>query len=478
MAALVFAACGAFGQSDNSLPAAPSAVRAGSTSNSLPGPGRFGNVTIQPETPGALPLSLDDAVSRGVRQNLQVQLAGETERSVRGQILSVGNNLLPNLKATAYTNATSINLAAMGFKPASLTALGLPPNSFHQIVKVDTSSAQVSLDQLLFNLPDIYLLAAARKSADVASWTALNVRGGLVDAVATQYLAALADQAQIANAQALVAADEEQLRQATLFHEAGVGTNLDLLRAKVQLQTEQQTLVRAENTFAKDKISLNRLIGLPAGQEITLTDPVPYAEFAAMPLEEAKAIAYTRRKDLLALQSQLEVAERVRKSARAEHLPQLAFNGYYGVLGETHGLYHGVFAAQAVVRIPIFEEARFRGENEIAAAQLMALHRQIDSLKVTIDQQIRASMLDVESSAQLVKVAQSNVELASEELSDTRARFAAGVTDNLPVVQAQASLASAQSRLISTQFQYNQAKLQLARNSGVIEIQYKRFLGR
>ena len=272
----------------------------------------------------------------------------------------------------------------------------------------------------------------------------LNVRGGVVDAVGTQYLAALADQAQIANAQALVAADEEVLRQATLAHDAGVGTNLDVLRARVQLQSEQQSLVRAQNAFAKDKIALNRLIGLPAEQEFTLTDAVPYAELAGMPLDQARALAYERRKDLLALTAQLEVAQRAQKAVKYERLPSLSFNSGYGVLGVTHGNYHGVFTAQGTLKIPIFEEGRFRGEGQVAAAQQVSLQRQIDSLKVTIDAQIRASRMDVESSAELVKVARSNVDLAAQALSDTRDRFRAGVADNLPVVEAQAALAAAQ----------------------------------
>ena len=148
------------------------------------------------------------------------------------------------------------------------------------------------------------------------------------------------------------------------------------------------------------------------------------------------------------------------------------------MLGETHGLYHGVFTAQGVLKIPIFEEARFRGESEVTESQEIALRQQIEALRVTIDQQIRASKLDVESSAELVKVARSNVDLAGQALSDTRDRFASGVDDNLPVVQAQATLANAQSRLIATEFQLNQAKLQLARNTGVVETQYKQYLGR
>jgi outer membrane protein TolC len=246
----------------------------------------------------------------------------------------------------------------------------------------------------------------------------------------------------------------------------------------VQLQSEQQALVKVQNTFAKDKIALNRLIGLPAEQELTLTDAVPYADLAEMSLDETRTLAYQRRKDLLELEAQLEVAERARKAVKYERMPSLAFNGYYGVLGETRGLYHGVFTAQGVLKIPIFEEGRFRGETEVAAAQEIGVQHQIESLRVTIDAQIRASRLDVQSSAELVKVARSNVDLAAQALQDTRDRFTAGVDDNLPVVEAQATLAAAQSRLIATEFQFNRAKLDLARNTGVVETEYKQYLGR
>jgi outer membrane protein TolC len=433
---------------------------------------------VQQATPGALPLSLDDAIDRGLKYNLQVLLATQTEQSVRGQILGVYFALLPNMRATAYTNALELNLAAMGFKPSSLAAFGFPPGSVHEIVKVDTTSAQFSANQVLFSLPDFYLYQAAKKAGDVVAMNLLNARGGVVDAVATQYLASLADQAQIANAQALLTADEEVLRQATLAHDAGVGANLDVLRARVQLQSEQQALLRNQNTFAKDKIALNRLIGLPAEQELTLTDTVPYAELAELPLDQAKALAYQRRKDLLGLEAQLEVAQRAQKAVKYERLPSLSFNGDYGVIGVTQGNYHGIFTAQGTLKIPLFEEGRFRGESQVAAAQQISLQRQIDSLKVTIDAQIRASRMDVESSAELVQVARSNVDLAAQALSDTRDRFAAGVDDNLPVIEAQAALATAQSRLVATEFQFNQAKLTLALNTGVEESQYKQYLGR
>jgi len=437
-----------------------------------------GGVVVEKATPEALALSLDDAIERGQKHNLQMELSRQNERLVHGQVLTVKNNLLPSLTAQAKTATQQINLAALGFKPESLAGLGLPPGTFQEIVKVDTTSAQLNLNQQLFNVPAYYLYRAAQKADTVASLTTLNTRGSVTLSVGTQYLLALADASQIENAQALLKSDEVALRQATASHDAGVGTNLDMLRARVQLQTQQQVLINAENTFAKDKIALNRLIGLPAEQELKLTDTAPYAEFVGLPLEQAKALAFERRKDLLSLQAQLEVADRTRKAVKAERLPSLAFDGYYGVLGETHGLYHGVFSAAGKLTFPIFQEGQLRGEREVAEAQKHALQQQIESLKVTIEQQIRSSMMDVQSSSELVKVARSNVDLATEQLQQTMDRFAAGVDDNLPVVRAQATLADAQTRLVGTLYQFNQSKLALARNTGVVETQYKVYLGR
>jgi outer membrane protein TolC len=430
-----------------------------------------GGVVVEQAKPGAMPLSLDDAISLGMKHNLQLELTRQNQRKVHGEVL-------PSLTAKVASGAQEIDLAALGFKPSSFLALGLPPGSVKEVVKVQTTSAEMSLDQQLFNVPAYYLYRAAQKANGVANYTMLNVEGGVTLGVGTQYLQALAASSQIENAQALEKADEVALQQAVASHDAGVGTNLDVLRARVQLQTQQQTLINAENAFAKEKIALNRMIGLPAGQELTLTDTVPYAEFSELPLEDAMKLAFLHRKDLLSLESQIEVANNALKAVKYERLPSLSFDGYYGVLGETTGSYHGVFAATGKLSVPIFEEGQLRGEREVADAKVTGLRQQITSLRVSIESQIRSAMLDVQSSGERVKVARSNVDLATEELQQATDRFSAGVDDNLPVVQAQAVLADAQSRLVETLYEYNQSKLTLARNTGVVESQYKVYLGR
>jgi outer membrane protein TolC len=84
----------------------------------------------------------------------------------------------------------------------------------------------------------------------------------------------------------------------------------------------------------------------------------------------------------------------------------------------------------------------------------------------------------VNASGKLVDVARSNVDLATRALADETERVNAGVDDTLPLVAAQASVAAAQSNLVESVYQYNLAKLQLARAAGILETQYRVYLGR
>lgn len=424
-----------------------------------------------------LQLSLDDAVRLGLQYNLATTIDEQNQRQIHGLQLTAFNALIPALTASAQTNTKEINLAAMGFNAATVGPLLPPGIVLNTIVKVDTTSAQLNLNQQLFNLPAFEVYRAAKVTAEVAKFNLLGDRGQIVQSIASQYLRVLADTATIANAESQLASDRELERQSQARKDAGVGTNLDLIRARVERQNREQQLIASTGQYAKDKIQLNRLMGIAADQPLQLVDAVPYHELESLPLETAKQVAYKRRKDLLSLQAQLQSAELQRKAISYERLPVAKIGGYYGVLGQTRGLYHGVFTAQGGIDFPIFQEARIRGDREVADAQLSSLRSQLGSLRGDIEQQIRSAMLDVTTTNDLVKDATSNVNLAAEALDETAQRFRAGIDDNLPVVRAQATLAGAQAQLVSSLYQFNSAKLQLARYTGVIESQYDSYLG-
>jgi outer membrane protein TolC len=193
-------------------------------------------------------------------------------------------------------------------------------------------------------------------------------------------------------------------------------------------------------------------------------------------IEDAKREAYDSRQDYQSMLQQIQMAELERKAAKHERFPALNFKGNYGVTGITGGPYHGTFVAAGSIDIPIFQEAKFRGDRDVAEAQLDNFRSQLNDIRNKIDQQLRDSLLDLQTASELVRVARSNVDLSTTALEQSTDRFQAGVDDNLPVVQAQSTLAQAQSQYVNSVRQFNQAKLSLARNLGIVDTQYKTYL--
>ena len=428
-----------------------------------------------------LQLSLEDAVQRGLQQNLAAVLARNNERISSGVELQGLNALLPNVTAAAARQRNQINLAALGFRPGLLAQFPpgfLPPGvSFGPVVTVNVVTAQASLQQSLFNWSAVEAYRAERERSVVTYYSRQSALGQVLQNVADTYLQTLADASMADDAKALLDADTLLVRQTRDALAAGTATHLDLLRAQVAEQQQRQALIAAQNNFAKDKIALNRQIGLPGDQPIQLTDSTPYADLATLTMEQALKIAYASRQDYQGALAQVRLVQHERAAARWERMPTLSFHGNYGVTGTVGGVYHGTFLAAGELSVPVFREASLRGDKDAAAAEQQRAQESLASLRAEIDAQLRDSLLDVAAARQLTRVAQSNVELARQSLQDAQERFLNGVEDNLSVVQAQAALAAAQATWVGSLSAYNQAKLGLARNLGILEQQYKAYLG-
>ena len=444
----------------------------------------FGSVTARPATDEILKLSLNEAIALGLQNNLGLKEAENGEKSLQGQKNEALQMFLPTIALTGDLGVHQQNLAAMGFGPgtikmfSSLFPGGKLPAGFSEITRDDLTEGKIQFGQMLFSGPVISAWKAVGAAERAAHFARMSARSEVVQQVASAYLHAIAAESEVDNARALEAADQVLVRHAHEAHKAGIAANLDELRARVQLQAQELALLTAQNALEKNLILLKREIGIDPGQKIALTDPAPYSNLAAQTPEEVRAIAYKNRQDYQTLQNQAVEMKAIHAAYRSQRLPSLNFGGYYGVSQVNGAGSHGNFAAVGTLSLPLFREARLRGDTEAAQAQLDAVNAQLDDLRGHIDQQVRSALLDLNATARLVEVARSNVDLATRALSDETDRVSAGVDDNLPLVTAQATLAAAQSNLVESLYQYNLSKLALARAAGVIESQYRVYLGR
>ncbi|MGC9157828.1 MAG: TolC family protein [Terracidiphilus sp.] len=444
----------------------------------------FGSVTLLPASDTALRLSLDGAVRRGLENNLGLREAEIGEKTLRGEKNEALQQFLPTITLGGETGVHQQNLVALGFGPnviqtfAPIFPGGVVPPNLSFITRYDLTQGVIHFDQTLFSGPVIAAWKAAGAAERAARDARLDAREEVVQQVASSYLRAVAAASEVDNARALEAADQVLFSQAQAKHAAGTVPRLDELRAHVQLQAQQQALLTAQNSLAKDLILLKREIGLDPGQKITLTDPAPYGDLTAETPAELCAVAYRNRRDYRELQNQAIEFHAIHAAYRSQRWPSLSFSGNYAVSQVNDAGTHGNFLAQGTLNFPLFREARLRGDIEASQADLDAVNAQLADLRTQIDQQVRSALLDVDATRRLVAVARSNVALATRALADEIDRVNAGVDDNLPLVTAQATLASAQSNLVESLYQYNLSKLELARAAGIIESQYRVYLGR
>jgi outer membrane protein TolC len=295
--------------------------------------------------------------------------------------------------------------------------------------------------------------------------------------VANAYLTILADQARVESTKVEVTTAQALYERARDQHAAGVSPAIDELRAQVELKSRQQQLLADQNRFGKDKLALQQVIGLAGAQDIELTDTAPYSPLANLTPEQLNERARASRADYQSLKVQLEAAQLSREAALAGRYPVLAVNGNYGYDGVNAAQSRGTFQFQGEVKVNVFDGGRVRADVLQADSAIQQRKDEMADLERHMDTDIRSALLDLQSAADQVAVAESNLELATETLTQARDRFAAGVTDNIEVVQAQDSLAGAEDNLIASRYAHNLAKVALARAIGMTETNLKQFIG-
>jgi outer membrane protein TolC len=427
-----------------------------------------GSVPAKP-VPGLIAISLQDAIDRGLKQNLGLLLSDTNTRAARGQRWEQLSALLPHVTATPYVADTQINLAELGFTSIGGATLPVSIGPFSYF------DARVNVAQSLFDSKLINNTRAATQNLKSAEYTFKDARDLVVLAVGYVYLQAIADEARIATAEAQVATAKALYDQAADQVKAGTSPEIDALRAKVELQTRQQQLIQARNNFGIQKLTVARVIGLAPGQEFELTDKSPYRPFEGITVDDALKRAYASRSDYLAAMTDVRAAIYARKAAVAGYYPSLSFNADFGTAGSHPSTATQVFDVRGTLSIPIFQGNSVHADILQADARLQQTRERLDNLRAQIDADIRTALLNLQSSADQVNVARSNIDLAEETLLQSRDRFSAGVTDTVEVVQSQEAVASAHEQYISSLYNYNFAKISLVRAMGIAEAGVKEY---
>jgi outer membrane protein TolC len=437
-----------------------------------PGPGPqsplFGGIPTGTATPGPLPLSLADAIDRGLRGNLALILAEQGLRSARGSRLEAFGDVLPHLSGRLSAVRQKLSLEAFGFS-------GFPGIDSPVVGPFNVFDSRVLLTEEL-DLKGLYKARAEGQRVEAARWTYQDTRELVVLVCGNLYLRTLAEQSRVEAARAETETARALHQLALDRKSAGVVPGVDVLRAEVELRSREQRVIEADTRLARAKLDLARAIGLPLGQEIQLTDPMPSPVVPPLTLEQTMEMAFARRSDWKAAQARVRAAEASRRSALGEALPGLTLDADYGAIGQTYGGARNTFSVAGVLRVPLFQGGLVAGKVLAADAALQSVRAGVEDLRGRIDYDVRVAGLELKAAADRQAVAESARALAREQLRQAQDRFAAGVANNVDVVLAQEAVARAEEDWISTVYDFNLARATLGRAVGLVEDAFRQLV--
>ena len=454
-------------------PAAP-AQPARSSPLSVP-PGSFlGGVPSGPPTGAVEKLTVVTAITRALEHNLGVLTAEQNLGKAQGTRWRTLSELLPNVNGRIGETRQTINLAAFGFGGGAGSPFGDIPTI---VGPFNVFDARIFLSQSVLDFGALNGARAEAHSVEAARLLFRSARDFVIHVAGNLYVQALAASARADAARAQEETARTLHQQAVDLKQSGIIAGIDVLRAEVQLSTQTQRSTMAVNEFEKAKLQLARAIGLPLGQAFALDPALPDLPAADITVDSAVALAYNTRPDYKAALERVSAAEATRRSIVGEALPSVRVNADYGEIGLSPADARGTFAVSGAVSVPIFQGGRTRGRLLEADADIRNRRAEAEDMKASIYYEVRTAFLDLDATARQLAVAGKTRDLANQQLTQARDRFAAGVANNVEVVQAQDAVAVATEQFIAAQYGYDLAKGALVRGTGTSEDLLRQILG-
>ncbi|HKA58816.1 MAG TPA: TolC family protein [Gemmatimonadales bacterium] len=420
--------------------------------------------SLHAQQPVPVRLSFADAIRQATGATQapppSVELAGLRTDESRARVTQARSGLLPSVSLGGSWANRTLNPKALGFSFPSVPNL---------IGPFDVVDGRVQVQQTLFDFSNLKRVSAAKSQVTASVAEGSATAEASAQTVAVAYARATRTLAVVAARRADSSLAAELVKLAVAQQQAGVSASIDVTRARVQLSESNGRLILAESQLERARIDLARALGLDTGTPIELADTLsPALGAAAVPTDRAAAVAQAvaARPDLVAEVARGNAARTAASAISAERLPRLGVAADYGLSGNQWADAISTRGISVQVTWPILDGLRREGR----MAEQNALVEQSDVRARDLRQQVAAdvdgALLDLRSAAAQQMISGDRLRLATEEVSQARQRFEAGVAGNIEVINAQESLVRAREADIDARFAALVAKIALARSVG------------
>jgi HAE1 family hydrophobic/amphiphilic exporter-1 len=396
----------------------------------------------------AEPLSRAQAVAAALNANPEVRKSLEEMSRLEGLITEARADALPELTLTGsflrYRDPALLNSSSFDSFPAELrdSLRPIPANLYEGLA---------SLRQTLFSFKLGKAIRAARLGKSFGEEEIRRVRQGVALTAIRAYNDYLLSVERVHVAEKAVRQKERHLEMARNRRVAGVATDLDVLRAQVDLENQRTQLLgmRGQATLARGRLNAVMLQSIDAPVEPA--DTLQYLP-VAVGVEEAVRSAWANRPESHAVALIEKIRDELVGIAQADARPSLELNGAYGYSvrePDNFGKYDfSKWSLGVSLKVPIFDGFRSRGR----VAQAHAERNKVTQDRLALENQIRLEAQDAVDvlgvASSIYEAAELNVNQAQKALDMVQANYNHGAATLLDALDAQAALTLAESNRI------------------------------
>lgn len=472
---------------------------------------------------GAVNAKAQEVQSFSLRQSIEYALQNRSSlKAVRnqeqidkakvGEIRSMG---LPQLNAAAEVGnnfiqqKTLFDPSAFGGAPATLDPFVITPEQLASgrpitlnptytapepepgsglqaitFVQPYTGSLALTGSQLLFDGSYLIGLKAAKTYTELSQKSTVQSEIDVVEQVSKAYYGVLVSRSRMELLNQNLVRLDTLLSQTQVMFRNGVAEKLDVDRLRVSLNNLVVEKQKTERLLELGVSLLKFQMGLPQNQPIQLTDELKEVE-----VEVAKVnpdnFNYSSRIEYSILETQQALANLDLRNKRTGYLPKLYLNARYGYNGVGNTLSDvlnvragannttdrnwfdfGYVGAQ--LQVPIFDGLRKHYQIQQARLTLENTKYGFETLRQSIDLQLKQASTDLTNSLEVLKSQQENMELAQEIARVAKIKFQEGVGANLEVVTAETDLRQAQTNYYAAIYDALIAKVNLDKATGTL----------
>jgi outer membrane protein len=403
-------------------------------------------------------MRLDECVDLALRNNVEVQSAAEDVSASEAQRSGSRGQIGPRIRVDGYAHywdsPYNIPFGAAAFPVRDQFEWNATVSATQPITGLFAIFDAYKIRNLGVDIANIRREVARRDTAYrvVESYYHLVQGERLVEVAATS-----------------VEQLQAQLKQSNSFHNNGVVSQDDVLRAQLAVANAQQRLIQMRSRVSLEQARLAVLIGQPDAsvdaQPVAL-GPDEQPQRDAVTLDQAQKTAESQRIELVEVDKRLEQADKEVKVAYLKLAPQVSVVGAYihnegSQFVQTNSAYIG---AQATWDVWDWGTTTSGIGEAKARARQAALGRTRISDQIRLE--VRRAYLELTAASEAMVVAHASVASAEENFRLVKKRYDASAATSFDVIDAEALLTQSRGQMQTALYDQLVARAALRRAMG------------